>query len=255
MKTFAVTGAASGIGAAVVSKLRSLDHHVVTVDLHGSDIKADLSTPEGRGIAMQGIVSLAPGGLLDGLVACAGVGPQMQPPLSIPKINYFGTVSLVKGLRASLETARGSVVLISSNSATLRPYDEDYMGLLLADDELGACSRAAELDSMSLYGGSKLALARWMRRNSADYIRHGVRMNAIAPGYTRTALTEAAAKDPAYTQAMLDFIGSIPVGRPGEAEDQANAVAFLLSESAAFICGAVIFVDGGHDAMLRPDRF
>jgi NAD(P)-dependent dehydrogenase (short-subunit alcohol dehydrogenase family) len=254
MKTFAVTGAASGIGAAVVSKLRSLGHHVVTVDLHSSHICADLSTPEGRGIALQGIVSVAPRGL-DGLVPCAGVGPQMQPALSIPKVNYFGTVSLIEGLRASLEAARGGVVLISSNSATLRPYDADYVGLLLAGDEPGACRRAAELDSMSLYGGSKLALVQWMRKNSVDYVRCGVRMNAIAPGYTRTALTEAAARDPAYAQAMLDFVGSIPVGRPGEPEDQANAVAFLMSEPAAFICGAVIFVDGGHDAMFRPDRF
>jgi len=254
MKTFAVTGAASGIGAAVALKLRSLGHRVVTVDLHNCDITADLSTPEGRGIAVQGIVSVAPRGL-DGLVPCAGVGPHTQPPLSIPKINYFGTVSLVKGLRTSLETARGSVVLVSSNSATLRPYDEDYVRLLLADDEPGACSKAAGLDSMSLYGGSKLALARWMRQNSVDYIRGGVRMNAIAPGYTRTALTAAAMKDPIYARATLDFVASIPAGRPGEPEDQANAVAFLIGDSAAFICGAVIFVDGGHDAMLRPDCF
>ena len=45
------------------------------------------------------------------------------------------------------------------------------------------------------------------------------------------------------------------MGRPGEPEDIANAAGFLLSESAGFICGSVLFVDGGHDAMLRPDQF
>lgn len=254
MKTFAITGAASGIGAGVTAKLRSLGHRVVTVDLRAADITADLATPEGRSIAVEGILSAAPRGL-DGLVPCAGVGPQTQPPLSIPALNYFGSVSLVEGLRASLEVARGSVVLISSNSATLRPYDEEYVGLLLSNDEPGTCRRAAALDSMTLYGGGKHALVRWMRKNSTDYVRRGVRMNAIAPGYTRTALTEAASKDPAYAQAMHEFVASIPIGHAGEPEDQANAVAFLLGEAAAFICGAVIFVDGGHDALFRPDSF
>jgi NAD(P)-dependent dehydrogenase (short-subunit alcohol dehydrogenase family) len=249
-----VTGAASGIGAAVAAKLRDDGRDVLTVDLHHADITADLSTPDGREAAVQAIRSAAPSGI-DALVPCAGVGPHAQPAVSIPRINYFGSVTLLEALRSGLEQARGSVVLIASNSATLRPYDEEYVRFLLAHDEPGACRKAAELDPMTLYGGSKLALTQWMRRHAVEYVRSGIRMNAIAPGYTRTALTEAAGKDPAYATAMHEFVSSIPVGRPGEAHDQAQAVAFLLSPAAAFICGSVLFVDGGHDALFRPDRF
>ena len=68
-------------------------------------------------------------------------------------------------------------------------------------------------------------------------------------------MTEAVAEDPNYGDAIRQFVASIPVGRPGLPQDMANAVNFLFSEEAAFICGSVLFVDGGHDAMLRPDQF
>ena len=61
--------------------------------------------------------------------------------------------------------------------------------------------------------------------------------------------------DATYGEAIKQFIGSIPVGRPGEPADIASAASFLLSDKAGFICGAMLFVDGGHDAMLRPDKF
>jgi NAD(P)-dependent dehydrogenase (short-subunit alcohol dehydrogenase family) len=80
-------------------------------------------------------------------------------------------------------------------------------------------------------------------------------MNAIGPGYTRTPLSVAVETDPTYGEAIKQFIASIPVGRPGEPTDIANAASFLLSEKSGFICGAMLFVDGGHDAMLRPDKF
>ena len=80
-------------------------------------------------------------------------------------------------------------------------------------------------------------------------------MNAIAPGYTRTPLSAAVEEDPNYGDAIKQFIASIPVGRPGLPEDMANAASFMLSDKASFICGAMIFIDGGHDAMLRPDQF
>ena len=52
--------------------------------------------------------------------------------------------------------------------------------------------------------------------------------------------------------AIREFMGSIPVGFPGKPEDQAAAASFLLSPQARFICGSILFVDGGHDAMFRP---
>ena len=92
-----------------------------------------------------------------------------------------------------------------------------------------------------------------MRRQAADWAREGVRLNAIAPGYTQTPMTAAVEQDPTYGAAIRTFMASIPVGRPGQPEDMADAAMFLLSPQAAFVCGSVLFVDGGHDAMQRPD--
>jgi NAD(P)-dependent dehydrogenase (short-subunit alcohol dehydrogenase family) len=80
-------------------------------------------------------------------------------------------------------------------------------------------------------------------------------MNAIGPGYTRTPLSQAVENDPTYGDAIKEFIATIPVGRPGLPEDMANAASFLLSDKAGFICGVMLFVDGGHDAAMRPDQF
>jgi NAD(P)-dependent dehydrogenase (short-subunit alcohol dehydrogenase family) len=68
-------------------------------------------------------------------------------------------------------------------------------------------------------------------------------------------MTAAVKDDPNYGDAIRQFVASIPVGRPGLPEDMAKAVSFLCSDDAAFICGTVLFVDGGHDAMMRPDQF
>lgn len=254
MGIYAVTGGASGIGAGVVGKLQSLGHQVVSVDLRNADINVDLGSAAGRQAAIAGMLEAAPDGL-DGFVPCAGVGPQMNPITAIPKINYFGTVALVEGLKDNLAKKRGAIVLVSSNSATIMEYNADYLAALAAGDEARAADVIAALDGQTAYGGSKFALACWMRRNNADYARRGIRMNAIAPGYTETALTKAGLADPKFGPSIQAFVDSIPIGRPGYPEDQAEAVAFLLGPQSSFISGIVLFVDGGHDAMFRPDRF
>ena len=68
-------------------------------------------------------------------------------------------------------------------------------------------------------------------------------------------MTAAVADDPNYGDAIRQFVATIPVGRPGLPEDMAKAESFLFSEEAAFICGSVLCVDGGHDAVMRPDQF
>ena len=125
----------------------------------------------------------------------------------------------------------------------------------LKDDEKAAHNVAEHVDGFTAYCSSKLAITRWMRRNAPVLIRQGIRMNAVAPGITKSAMTDEAFEAPSTAEAMKEFAESVPVGFIAKPAHIAGAILFLLSESADFICGSVLFVDGGHDAMLRPDSF
>ena len=254
MGTYVVTGAASGIGRAIRLGLESEGHEAIGVDLQESDLRADLADDEQLAATVAEILKRAPEGL-DGLVPCAAAGAENPHRALIPRVNYFATVALVEALMPALEKRRGAVLLMCSNSATLMPYDDAYVQALLDGDQARALAFAETLEGFQLYGGGKFALGRWMRRRSAAAARAGVRMNALAPGYTETAMTAAGMKDPGIGPSMREFVNTIPIGRPAQADDQAHAALFLLSEKAAHIAGAVLFVDGGHDAMFRPDNF
>lgn len=253
MGTYAMTGGATGIGAAIKRSLRDDGHRVVVVDIKDADIVADLSSPEGREAAIRGIRDAAADGL-DGFVPCAGVGANVPDPVLIANVNYYGTTELVDGVKDLVASKRGAMVLISSNSAP-HPTNDEFVELLLAGKRAEALAVAETMETQPVYSGTKLAMARWMRRVAAEYAASGVRLNAVAPGYTETPMTAAVANDPTYGAAIKEFVASIPVGRPGMPEDIANAVCYLLAPEAGFICGSVLFVDGGHDAMTRPDQF
>ncbi len=253
MGTIAMTGGASGIGAAIKQSLLDAGHELIVVDISNADIEADLSTAEGRAAAVSAIQTAAPDGL-DGFVACAGVGSHVPNLPLIARVNYYGAVELVAGLRAQLAAKNGSVVLISSNSAPM-DTSQAYVEALLEGSEDDVLAALDNMEGQTVYSGSKQAITRWMRRNTAAYAADGIRMNAVGPGYTETPMTAAVANDPNYGDAIRQFVASIPVGRAGAPEDMAKAVRFLLSDEASFVCGAMLFVDGGHDAMLRPDQF
>ncbi|MFT6309660.1 MAG: NAD(P)-dependent dehydrogenase (short-subunit alcohol dehydrogenase family) [Porticoccus sp.] len=254
MGIYALTGGATGIGAAIKQQLIDDGHELVVVDIKDADIIADLATTAGRDKAIVAITAAAPNGL-DGFVPCAGIAPVITPSSLIISVNFFGAINLVKGLKPLLVKRSGSVVLVSSNSAPMGS-DEQTVDAMLEGDESAACKRADEVAiGQSAYGASKLALARWMRRNTAEYAQAGIRINAVAPGVIQTPMTDQVAADPEYGQLIKDFAASIPVGRSGTPQDIANAVCFMLSDKAAFMAGSVMFVDGGHDAMLRSDQF
>jgi NAD(P)-dependent dehydrogenase (short-subunit alcohol dehydrogenase family) len=253
MGTYVITGGASGIGAAIREQLQSEGHRVIVVDIQQADIIADLSTAAGRAASIQAIEE-ATREELTGLVTCAGVGTHTANLELIAAVNYFGSVELIEGLLPTLTAHRSTVLLISSNSAPMATNPE-YVEALLANDEAKARKIASTMEAQPVYSGSKLAVTRWMRRHTQAYAAQGVRMNAIGPGYTKTPLSAAVENDAKYGEAIQQFIASIPIGRPGLPQDMANAASFLLSEKASFICGSMLFIDGGHDAMLRPDDF
>jgi NAD(P)-dependent dehydrogenase (short-subunit alcohol dehydrogenase family) len=253
---YVVTGGATGIGGAIKEALRADGHEVIVVDIKEADVSADLSTAEGRDAAIAGIKERAPDGI-DGLVTAAGVGAHVPDQTLIVKLNYFGTVDLVSALEDDLVKKQGVVLLVSSESAFNSGLDSEFIEALYAHDEAAACARVEKFEGIlagyTAYAGGKAAIVRWMRHKTAELAAKQVRINAVAPGYTETPLTTEA-KSSDLAEVMAEFAKSIPLGRPGVPEDIANGAMFLLSDKATWITGNTLHIDGGHDAMQRPDR-
>jgi NAD(P)-dependent dehydrogenase (short-subunit alcohol dehydrogenase family) len=237
------------MGVAVRRRLEASGHRVVGIDQGDAEVVADLSTPEGRRHMLVEVERLCDGSL-DGLVVAAGI--QKGPAATILSVNYFGAVVALDGLRPLL--ARGddpSAIAVSSNSTITQPlFPLEVVELCLRGDEEGAC-RAIGEDALGAYPASKLALARWARRQATTsaWIGAGIRLNVIAPGFIATPMTEG----------MWDFVSGlgelfpIPAARAGTAEEIAGLVAYLLSPEAGFFCGSFITMDGGTEAALRAD--
>lgn len=254
MNTYAMTGGATGIGGELRRQLVEAGHRVISVDIKEGDIIADLSTKEGRQAAIDGVRELAPDGL-DGFIPCAGLPPVAKPLSLITQVNYFAVVATVEGLRDLLEKKKGSVVFVSSNSAPMVPTDDAYVQKCLSGDEEAACSEIETREGHTAYAGSKRAVTLWMRRKVVEYAAAGVRLNAVAPGITMTPLTDQVFEDEELGGAMKQFGDTVPVGRTAQPADIANVMRYMLSDEASYVCGSVFFVDGGSDAMLRPDDF
>lgn len=254
MRTYAITGGATGIGAELKRQLVAAGHRVISVDIKEGDVMADLSTRQGRQAAIDGVRALAPDGL-DGFVPCAGLPPVAKPLSLITRVNYFAVVATVEGLRDLLEKKKGNVLIVSSNSAPMVGGDDAYVQDCLAGNEDAACAGIEGRDGHTAYAGSKRAVTMWMRRHVVEYAAAGVRLNAVAPGITMTPLAERVFADAELGPVMKQFGDMVPVGSTAQPVQIANVMRFMLSDEANNVCGAVFFVDGGSDAMLRPDDF
>jgi NAD(P)-dependent dehydrogenase (short-subunit alcohol dehydrogenase family) len=254
----AVTGSASGIGAAVRARLAGDGWRVIGVDRSGEEIAADLSTAPGRRAALDGVVAALDGDALDAVVACAGLGPQVPRRDVIVSVNYFGAMAVLDGLLDRLaqaaDSGRGpSAVAICSNSISVTPMpDMTLVELMLAGDEDGATSLAPSIDGPAVYAMTKLALGRSLRLRAQQWATRGVRLNAVAPGPVRTPLFQGTLDDPVLGP-MVELL-PVPMGRPSEPAEVAAPIAFLLSPEAAMVHGSILFVDGGSDALLRSDH-
>jgi NAD(P)-dependent dehydrogenase (short-subunit alcohol dehydrogenase family) len=255
--TYAVTGSASGMGGAVVEKLRSGGHTVIGVDIKNADIVADLSTAAGRRGAAADVLSVC-SGVLDGAVLAAGLGPTRGAERLITEVNYFGVVDLLRAWRPALAAAdRAKVVAFASNSTTTVPAvpGRAIRALLAGDAEraLRAYRLFGPVAPAMAYAASKIALSRWVRRHAVtpEWAGAGIRLNALAPGVIMTPMLEEQLATPSDAKHIHRF--PVPIGGFGDAGQLADWVVFMLSDSADFLCGSVIFVDGGTDAYFRAD--
>jgi NAD(P)-dependent dehydrogenase (short-subunit alcohol dehydrogenase family) len=254
MRTVVVTGSASGMGAATRARLEADGQRVIGVDLHDAEVVADLGTPEGRRAAIEAVTEAA-GGAIDGLVTWAGLpGLTDRPGSLLASVNYFGTVSLLDGLRPRLANGdRPAAVAISSNSITSQPdLAMAVTEACLAGNEPAARAAADEVTSFAVYPATKLAIAWWVRRHAPteQWAGAGITLNAVAPGAIETPLLQASLGDPTVGELVAAF--PIPVGRRGTADEVAAFVQFLLGPDARFFCGSVLFQDGGTDAQVCP---
>jgi NAD(P)-dependent dehydrogenase (short-subunit alcohol dehydrogenase family) len=228
-----VTGAASGIGRATALLLAELG-----ASIHAADIDADglerlarecagLSTHVYDQAKLTSIDLLAEAvGPVDILVNNAGI--LLYEPLldvrwedmnRVVQVNLVGSMALTKlfGQRM-VERRHGAVVMIGSQLA--------FNGS----------------EFRSVYAATKAGISQFVKTAALEWGRHGVRVNCVAPGRTLTAINRHLLTDPSEREQAL---ARIPLGRFGEPDDIARAIAFLASDAASYITGHTLVVDGG----------
>ncbi|MGO1926169.1 SDR family oxidoreductase [Brachybacterium tyrofermentans] len=260
-RTYVVTGADSGIGALTASTLRRRGARVISCGLGPDvDVRADLGDDAGRDQLVDGILRLAPGGI-DGLALVAGVATASTEAV---RVNYFGTLAVLAGLRTSLRKKPTPRVVVVSSAASLSAGDDAVIRACLRGDEAAAVATAEQLLSSGrggvLYRSSKIALNRWVRQSATgeDWAGTGVVLNVIAPGIVENdTVRETLSADPPQDSARDRVLSTAlpqPLGFPGPIQAVADAISWMISEENSFMAGQIVFVDGGADATLRSDK-
>jgi 3alpha(or 20beta)-hydroxysteroid dehydrogenase len=216
-----VTGAASGIGAAVAAHAVGAGATVYGVDVTACDgVRAFDVTDAGAWMALSDDLRTRHG-VLHGLVNCAGitwrarVGDLARDDfLHVLDVNLVGPTLGIQAM-SPLMTAGGSVVNIGSLAAFTGHYP-------------------------AAYTASKWALRGLTHAAATELGPRGIRVNLVHPGFIETPMTASAPA--AFRTAALN---QTPLGRAGSIGDVSGLVTFLLSDAAAFITGAEIPVDGG----------
>jgi NAD(P)-dependent dehydrogenase (short-subunit alcohol dehydrogenase family) len=246
-----VTGTASGLGAAIRQRLEAQGRRVIGIDRRDADLEADLGEPEERSRVLA-LVRQKAGSWLDGVVSCAGLGPN-EEPRAITRVNFFGAVAVLDGLRDLLAAGSApAAVAISSLAGAADPLlIPDYLEACHAGDEKRAQELVAQRDGTTAYVNAKRALAQAVRRRAAEWGALGIRLNAVAPGTVETPMLERLLADEAHAAGIRAL--PVPLGRSAPAAEVAAAVCFLLGPDASYVHGHVLFVDGGAHALMAPD--
>ena len=250
-RTIAVSGSQSGLGLAIRQRLQAHGVRVIGIDLpgKGAEVEADLSTPEGRAKAVEGVTERC-AGVLQGAVANAGIDSS-DAALTF-QVNYHGVVDVLEGLRPALAAAgRASAVVTASHAALISPgVRESAAAALLAGHDRRAALYAGA-SAGGPYAVSKLAVARWIRSHAAtsDWAGQGISLNGVCPGAIRTPLLEKDLAD--KVKGPIIRAMPKPLGEIAETGDLAGIFEFLLSPDSRYIVGQLVVCDGGVESMWR----
>lgn len=236
-----VMGAAGGIGSATARMLASQRNQLILAGRPGPDLDSLAAETGGTAYPLDATSTAEVGaaastavesfGRLDGIANC--VGSLLLKPAHITSdeewhntiaTNLTSSFAAVKAGAKAMRPSGGSIVLISSAAAQTG----------LANHEAIAAAKAG--------------VAGLTRAAAASYGRQGIRVNAVAPGLVRTKLTARLTSSPQAEQASLAMHA---LGRLGEPEDVASAIAWLLDPTQSWVTGQVIGVDGGLGSV-RP---
>ncbi|MET4645841.1 glucose 1-dehydrogenase [Streptomyces sp. NBC_01550] len=237
-----ITGALTGIGRATALTYARQGADVVASGRHqdaGDALAEELESSGGRALFVRTDVrydaevrnlvdrAVERFGRLDVAFNNAGTEGKLTPVTEVTDENYQATfdtnvkgtlLSLKHEFRAMQAQGGGSIINVSST-----------YGLMGYPD-------------LSLYVGSKHAVIGITKAAALEGAKHGIRVNAVAPGYTQTSMYERATG----TGAIRDAINSVlPMGRPGTPEEIAAAVQYLGSDKAGYVTGQTLTLDGG----------
>ena len=247
-KTALVTGGATGIGLAIATALHAhgMRIAIADIDLHAAEAAAATLSGDTIAVAMDVTkrASVEAGfstvietlGQIDRLVANAGVST-MKPALELTDEDWDFNFDV---------NARG--VFLTDQAACRHFLDRGLQGAICNTASLAAKVGAPLL---AHYSASKFAVVGWTQALAREMARHGIRVNAVCPGFVRTGMqsretvweAELRGMTP---QAVLDeYVSLTPLGRLEEPEDIAGLVVFLLSDAARFMTGQAVNVTGG----------
>ena len=243
-----VTGGARGIGLAAAEALGRAGASVVVSDLDGAEadaaaaglarvgvdalpLRLDVADPASAAAGVEAAAAWR--GRLD--VVFSNAGNQDRRPFE----HYDGDV-----WRRILDThVNGAFEVLRPAMPHLRAGGD---GRVILNSSVTAFGVGTEM-TIAPYAAAKAALAGLTRALAVEYGRHGVAVNAVAPGFTRTGFTGHLHENARFNE----WVGrQVPMARWGEPEEIAAAVLFLASPAARFITGAVLPVDGGLAAAL-----